>query len=55
MKNVTCDAIVQTCDFMTRFLEITHQKERGNYYSDLRSLECFRKGLRNYVNLKNNL
>ena len=44
--------IVQTCDFKTRFLEITDRKERGKYYSDLGSLECFKKGLRKYFNNK---
>ena len=44
--------IVQTCDFKTRFLEITNRKERGKYYSDLGSLECFKKGFRKYFNNK---
>ena len=38
--------------FKTRFLEITNRKEREIYYSDLRALKCFKKGLKKYVNKK---
>ena len=32
--------------------EIANRKERRYYHSDWRSLECFKKGLKKYVNKK---
>ena len=46
------EMIALTCHIKTRFLEITDRKDRGKYYSDLRFLECSKKGLKKYVDKK---
>ena len=37
-----CEVIFQTCHFLTRFVEIADRKEGDKYYSNWRSLECFK-------------
>ena len=37
-----CEVIFQTCHFLTRFVEIADRQEGDKYYSNWRSLECFK-------------
>ena len=47
--------ILQTCEFTIRFLRHHLPKTKENNYSDSRNLDCFKKGLRKFVNNKKNV
>ena len=52
LKIKSSKMILQTCDFRDSFLRHRLPKTKGKNYSDLQNLNCFKKGLRKFINNK---